>query len=113
MKLRLEHALPRRLRYAKLYFEAGAASLSLSVDGSSANWQASIGRKKNDQVELSDKEYARFRATMPAVELLDDNGQTLVVRNASGYEEQWKRPQWILMGLRKPGGGESGQRSGQ
>lgn len=101
MKLRLEHALPRRLRYAKVYFEAGAASLFFSMDGSTANWQASIGKRRTGRLELSDKEYARFRASVPAVEMLDDDGQDLVVKNAAGYEERWRRPQWVLMGLRK------------
>jgi len=101
LKLKLEHALPRRLRYAKVYFEAGAASLFFSMDGSSANWQASIGRRKANQIELSDREYTRLRASTPAIEMLDDNGQVLVLRNADGYEEQWRRPQWVLMGLRK------------
>ncbi|HUI86503.1 MAG TPA: hypothetical protein VLY21_05040 [Nitrososphaerales archaeon] len=107
MKLRLEHALPRRLRYAKVYFEAGAASLSFSMDGSTANWRASIGRRRADQLELSDREYARFRASTPAVEMLDDDGEVVVVRNADGYEERWKRPQWVLMGLRKSRHGEN------
>jgi hypothetical protein len=106
MKLRLEHALPRKLRYAKVYFEAGAASLFFSMDGSTANWQASIGRKRAEHVGLSDKEYARFRASVPAVETLDDNGQVVVLKNASGYEEQWMKPQWVLMGLRKPASAE-------
>lgn len=95
-----------------MYFEAGAASLFFSMDGSTANWQASIGRRRTDQLELSDKEYARFRASMPAIEMLDDNGQVLVVKDASGYEEQWKRPQWVLMGLRKTSGGKSPQQAG-
>ena len=102
MKLTLEHDLPRRLRFAKVYFEARGAKMFISVDGSSANWQASIGRAKTAQVGMSDKEYARFRKSSPAVEMLDDNGQVLIVRNAKGYEEQWKRPEWVLMNVRKP-----------
>ena len=101
MKLKLEHALPRRLRYAKVYFEAAGASMFFSMDGSNANWQASIGRKKAGQLGMSDKEYSRFRASVPAVEMLDDNGQVVILKDANGYEEQWRRPQWVLMGLRK------------
>jgi hypothetical protein len=106
MKLKLEHALPRRLRYAKVYFEAAGASMFFSMDGSNANWQASIGRKKSGQLGMSDKEYTRFRASVPAVKMLDDNGQVVILEDAKGYEEQWRRPQWILMGLRKSDGAE-------
>ena len=101
MKLRLEHDLPRRLRYAKVYFEAGSASVSLSVDGTAANWQASIGRKKANSLGMSDKEYVRFRVSLPILEMLDDNGEVVTVRDAKGYEEQWRRPRWELMALRK------------
>jgi len=95
------HDLPRRLRYAEVYFEAGSASLFLSVDGATAKWEASIGRKRNNPLGLSDKEYARFRASVPAVEMLDDDGEVVVLRDADGFEEQWQRPQWVLMNLRK------------
>jgi hypothetical protein len=101
LKLRLVHDLPRRLRFAEVYFEAGSASLFFSVDGTTAKWEASIGRKRNNPLGLSDKEYARLRASLPAVEMLDDNGQVMVLRDANGYEEQWQRQQWVLMNLRK------------
>jgi hypothetical protein len=101
LKLRLVHDLPRRLRFAEVYFEAGSASLFFSVDGTTAKWEASIGRKRGNRLGLSDKEYARFRASLPAVEMLDDDGQVLVLRDSDGYEEQWQRPQWVLMNLRK------------
>jgi hypothetical protein len=101
LKLRLVHDLPRRLRYAEVYFEAGSASLFFSVDGATAKWEASIGRKRTNPLGLSDKEYARFRASVPAVEMLDDNGHVIVLRDADGYEERWQRPQWVLVNLRK------------
>ncbi len=99
MKVLLEHMLPRRLRYAKVYVEAGSASVFFSLDGTSADWYASIGKKKG--AEMSDKEYTRMRANLPAVETLDDDGRMLVVRNARGYEEQWRKPKWVLTRMRK------------
>ncbi|MDV3292851.1 MAG: hypothetical protein LYZ70_01100 [Nitrososphaerales archaeon] len=99
MKLLLEHMLPRKLRYAKVYLEAGGASVFFSLDGASADWYASIGKKK--AAEMSDKEYSRLRANLPAVETLDDDGRMLVVRNARGYEEQWRKPKWVLTRMRK------------
>jgi hypothetical protein len=95
MKFRLEHRLPRRLRYAKLYLEAGSASVSFSLDGTHADWSASIGRRK-DVTELTDREYSRLRATVPMTDTLADDGRMVVVRNAMGYEEAWLKPRWTL-----------------
>ncbi len=94
MKLVLEHRLPKRLRYAKVYFEAGPTSLMFSLDGTSADWHASIGRRK--EVRLSDSEYTRLRSELPAVKVLDDDGQRVLIRNAAGYEELWEKPRWTL-----------------
>jgi len=101
MKVLLEHMLPRKLRYARVYLEAGSASVYFSLDGASADWHASIGRKRG--VEMSDKEYSRLRAKLPAVETLDDDGKMLVVRNANGNEEQWWKPRWVLTRVRRKG----------
>lgn len=103
MKILLEHKLPKRLRYARVYMEAGGASVYFSLDGDSADWHASIGKKRG--VEMSDKEYSRLRANLPAVETLDDDGRMLVVRNALGFEEQWTKPRWVLLRARKARGG--------
>jgi len=101
MKVLLEHKLPKKLRYAKVYVETGSASVYFSLDGDTADWHASIGRKKG--VEMSDKEYSRLRANIPAIETLDDDGRTLVVRNALGFEEHWRKPRWVLTRARRPG----------
>jgi hypothetical protein len=94
MKFQLEHRLPKKLRYAKVYFEAGPTSLFFSLDGTSADWHASIGRRKG--VEMTDAEYARLRQEVPAVEMLDDDGENVLVRNAAGYDELWQKPRWVL-----------------
>ena len=94
MKFLLEHKLPRKLRYAKVYFQAGPTSLLFSLDGTSADWHATIGRKKGAQ--LTDAQYARLRSELPAVEMLDDDGQRVLIRNAAGYEELWNKPRWVL-----------------
>jgi len=104
MKFLLEHKLPRRLRYAKVYFQAGPTSMAFSLDGTSADWHASIGKRR---VEMTDAEYARLRAESPAVELLDDDGRRVLIRNAAGYEELWEKPRWVLTrAQRKTGRGE-------
>ncbi len=99
LKFLLEHKLPKRVRYAKVYFEAGPTSLAFSLDGTSADWHASIGRKRS--VRLSDAEYTRLRADVPAMEVLDDDGRRVLIRNASGYEELWEKPRWVLMRAHK------------
>lgn len=101
MKVLLEHKLPKKLRYAKVYVETENASVYFSLDGTNADWHASIGRRKG--VELSDKEYTRLRANVPAVETLDEDGRMLIVRNALGLEEHWEKPRWVLTRARKAG----------
>jgi len=98
MKFLLEHKLPRKLRYARVYFQAGPTSLLFSLDGTSADWHATIGRR---QVQLTDAQYTRLRSELPAVETLDDDGQRVLIRNAAGYEELWEKPRWVLERARK------------
>jgi hypothetical protein len=106
VKLLLEHRLPKKLRYAKVYFEAGTASVFFSLDGTSADWHASIGKARRG-VEMSDAQYTRLREAVPAVKLLDDDGRNLIVRNAAGYDEQWQKPRWILRRVHKKAEKES------
>ena len=99
MKILLEHKLPRRLRYARVYVEAGNASVYFSLDGASADWHARIGRARG--VEMSDKEYSRLRANIPAVETIDDDGKMLILKDALGFEEHWRKPKWVLTRTRR------------
>ncbi len=99
MKFLLEHKLPKKLRYAKVYFEAGPTAVLFSLDGTSADWHASIGRRK--RVEMTDAEYSRLRAELPASRLLDDDGRRVLIRNSAGYEELWEKPRWVLNRARK------------
>lgn len=94
MKFILEHKFPKKLRYARVYFEAGPTSLLFSLDGTSADWHASIG--KRGEIRMTDAEYARLRSELPAVETLDDDGRRVLIRNAAGYEELWEKPRWTL-----------------
>jgi hypothetical protein len=95
MKFLLEHQLPKRIRYAKVYLEAGSASVFFSLDGTNADWHATIGKTK-DGVEMTDGQYTRLRKSVPAVDVLDDDERTVIIRNASGYDEQWQKPMWVL-----------------
>lgn len=72
----------------------------VTVDGSTATWSGRIGGKKK-MAFVSDREYSRFRASNPAVELVDADGERVILRSAKGIEEEWLRPRWILMGVRK------------
>jgi len=101
MKILLEHELPRKLRYAKVYVEVGNASLYVSVDGSRASWFGSIGGGRRGAVSISDSEYARYRAATPATEVIDEDRGMVILRNKEGYEEEWSMPRWILTGFRR------------
>ncbi len=100
MKILLEHELPRRLRYAKVYLEVGNASLFVSVNGSRARWFGSIGGVKNS-LSISDSEYSRYRASTPASELIDEDKGRVILRNEKGFEEEWEMPRWVLTGFRR------------
>lgn len=50
---------------------------------------------------MTDAEYARFRAEVPAVEMLDEDGGTVLIRDAAGFEELWRKPRWVLERARK------------
>lgn len=100
MKILLEHELPRKLRYAKVYLEVGNASLYVSVDGSRASWFGSIGGRRG-AVSISDSEYARYRAATPATELIDEEKGRVILRNKEGFEEEWSMPRWVLTGFRR------------
>ncbi|HLQ03752.1 MAG TPA: hypothetical protein VK114_03040, partial [Nitrososphaerales archaeon] len=89
MKIFLEHELPRKLRYARVYLEVGNASLYVSVDGSRASWFGSIGGRRREAVSISDSEYARYRAATPATELIDEGRGRVILRNNEGFEEEW------------------------
>lgn len=94
MKFLLEHKFPKRVRYARVYFEAGPTKVFFSLDGTSADWHASIGGKK--EVEMTDAQYSRLRAEIPAVEVLDDDGRRVLIKDATGTEELWEKPRWVL-----------------
>ena len=99
MKFMLEHKFPRRLRYARVYFQAGPTSVLFSLDGASADWHATVG--KRTRASMTDPEYARFRAQVPAVEQLDCEDGKVLIRDAAGYEELWEKPRWVLESARK------------
>ena len=42
-----------------------------------------------------------MRSELPAVEMLDDDGHRVLVRNAAGYEELREKPRWVLERVHK------------
>jgi hypothetical protein len=101
MKLLFKHELPKRLSYAKVYLEAGSASLFFSLDGNRASWYASIGSSMKRPVSFSDRDYSLHRASSRVVEVVDHDEDRIVLRTENGVEEEWVRPKWILAGLRR------------
>lgn len=83
-----------------MYLELGTASLYITVDGSTASWSGSIGGKRK-MAFVSDRAYSRYRASNPAVALLDADGERVVLKSAQGMEEEWLSPRWVLTGVRK------------
>ena len=83
-----------------MYLELGSAALFVTLDGSSASWSGRIGGGKR-RAFVSDKEYSRHRASNPAVQLMDADGERVILKGANGMEEEWLRPRWVLVGVRK------------
>lgn len=100
MKLQIEHDLPRKVRYGKMYLELGSASLYIDVNGSSASWVGSIGGRKR-AAQVSDREYTRYRLVNPAMKIVDADSERVIVKSANGLEEEWVRPRWVLQGVRR------------
>ena len=100
MRLLVHHELPKRLRYAKVYMELANASLFFSLDGSKASIYGSIGTS-GKPIALSDSDYARHRTSSRVVQVLDQDDDRFVVETEHGLEEEWVRPKWVLVGVRK------------
>lgn len=83
-----------------MYVELGSASLYVTVDGSTASWSGRIGGKEEPGM-VSDREYSRYRVANPAVELIDSDAKRVILRSARGMEEEWLRPRWALVGVRR------------
>jgi hypothetical protein len=101
MKLFFEHEFPKRLRYARVYMELANVSLFFSIDGVKASLYGSIGNTKMKPILLSDKDYTRYRSFSKIVEVLDRDEERVIVKTEDGYEEEWLRPKWALVGLRR------------
>lgn len=100
MKLMVQHELPKRLRYAKVYMELASASVFFSLDGSKASVYGSIGTSTKP-IALSDPDYARHRTSSKVVEVLNQDDDRVVVKTEDGMEEEWVRPKWVLVGVRR------------
>lgn len=59
----------------------------------SADWHSPVGRKW--KAAVTDVEYARFREDL-AIEVQDDDGRRVLIRNVAGFEELWRNPRWVL-----------------
>ncbi len=100
MKLLVQRELPKRLRYAKVYMELASASLFFSLDGSKLSLYGSIGASRKP-IALTDSDYARHRTSSKVVQVLDEDDDRFVVETEHGLEEEWVRPKWVLVGVRK------------
>jgi len=96
MKLLLQHALPKRLDYLRVFANVGSASFYLSVDGADVQWIGRIQRRRPHSASFSDKEYFRYRAMHPVQQVLDEEKDQVIVKTSDGAEESWIKPRWLL-----------------
>ena len=96
MKLLLEHALPKRLDYLRVVANIGGAYFYLSVDGAEVQWFGRIRRRMTNYALFSDKEYFLYRREHPVQQILDEEGDQVIVKTSDGAEESWIKPRWLL-----------------
>ncbi|MBI4257579.1 MAG: hypothetical protein HY619_01365 [Thaumarchaeota archaeon] len=96
MKIVLQHALPRKIDYLKLFASIGSASFYLSVNGRNVQWLGRIEAARSQRRSFTDQEYVRYRMYHPVDEILAENSEEVVVRTKEGVEEQWLKPKWLL-----------------
>lgn len=99
-KIVLDHALPHKLSYLRLYAEMGYARLYLSFDGGNLQWFGKIEKKRSVTKTLTDKEYFAHRLKHPIKRVLVEDEDELVVETMDGAEERWLKPRWLIREVR-------------
>jgi hypothetical protein len=104
LKLVLEHALPNKVDYFRVFAEVGPANVFVSVDGLDFKCHARLGKPKlsvSAPRTFSDSEYTRYRMSHPVKKILANDEDEVVVKTADNSEETWFLPKWLLAGKRK------------
>lgn len=99
-KIVLDHALPYKLSYLRVYAEMGYARLYLSFDSGNLEWFGKIEKKRSISRALTDKEYFAHRLKHPIKKVLMDDGDEIVVETKDSVEERWLKPKWFLREVR-------------
>ncbi|MEM3386323.1 MAG: hypothetical protein QXN08_01430 [Nitrososphaerales archaeon] len=95
-KIVLDHALPHKLSYLRVYAEMGYARLYLSFDSGNIQWFGKIEKKKSVSRAITDKEYFAHRLKHPIKKVLMEDEDEIVVETKDGVEERWLKPRWLL-----------------
>ncbi len=100
MKIVLDHALPHKLDYLRVYAELGYARLYLSFDSGNIQLFGKIEKNKSNPRAITDKEYFAYRLRHPLKNVLMEDEDELVVETEDGLEEAWLKPRWLLRAVR-------------
>jgi hypothetical protein len=105
LKVILEHALPTKVDYFRVFAEVGRANLFLSVDGLEFRCHARLKNQRSRRADVprtfSDSEYTRYRMSHPVKKILAKDEDEVVVKTDDNVEETWFLPRWLLAGRRK------------
>ena len=99
-KIVLDHALPRKLSYLRLYAEMGAARLYLSFDSGNLQWFGKIEKNRSVSRTMTDREYLAYRLKHPIKKVLAEDEDEIIVETKDGAEERWLKPRWLLREVR-------------
>lgn len=96
MKVLLEHALPDKIDYVRFLVDAGVATFYFSFDGKKLMWFGRIEKERTIGRSLNDAEYCRYRLDHPVEEVVNDDGEHVVLITQNGAREHWLKPRWTL-----------------
>jgi hypothetical protein len=99
-KIVLDHALPHKLSYLRLYAEMGSARLYLSFDSGNLQWFGKIEKNRSITRTLTDKEYFAHRLKHPIRKVLAEDKDEILIETKDGVEERWLKPRWLLREVR-------------
>lgn len=99
-KIVLDHALPHKLSYLRIYAEVGYARLYLSFDSGNIQWFGKIEKKRSISRAITDRGYFAHRLKHPIRKVLMEDEDEIVVETYEGVEERWLKPRWLLREVR-------------
>lgn len=76
--------------------DAGVATFYFSLDGKKMTWFGRIEKARSLGRSFNDAEYHRYRLNHPVEQIVDNDGEHVVLTTRNGIREHWLKPRWTL-----------------